>query len=188
MDTSGDLQFVHGPFDTAPEDVPPDLIAKAVSGDIWEQSSASEVALRHVCQHLRSQPSYALFIDYGHEQSGFGDTLQAVKNHKYANVLENPGDADLTTHVDFERVSKWARNEGCVATAIQTQAAFLRALGIEERAETLKASATPIQAKSIDEALDRLISPGKMGRLFKALAIHSMHLPPPPGFKAGSDQ
>ncbi len=44
----------------------------------------------------------ALIVDYGYgAEAGFGDTLQAVKAHQYAPVLETPGEADLTAHVDF---------------------------------------------------------------------------------------
>ena len=30
-----------------------------------------------------------------------GDTLQAVRAHAFANPFENPGEQDLTAHVDF---------------------------------------------------------------------------------------
>ncbi len=47
-----------------------------------------------------------MFIDYGHERSSAGDTLQAVRGHGFAPVLANPGEQDLTAHVDFEAVAR----------------------------------------------------------------------------------
>ena len=54
----------------------------------------------------RAKGGVALFIDYGHERSAPGDTLQAVRGHRFAPVLDKPGEQDLTAHVDFEAVAR----------------------------------------------------------------------------------
>ena len=124
----------------------------------------------------------ALLIDYGHTKTGFGDTLQAMKNHRYVDPLESPGDADLTTQVNFEELVRWAERQGAAAHGPLTQGEFLRRLGIEARAARLKQAATPQQAADIDSALARLTAGDQMGDLFKVLAIADPKLGVPPGF------
>ena len=62
---------------------------------------------------------------------------------------------------------------------------FLLRLGIEQRAATLKASATRDKALEIELAASRLTESGAqgMGELFKALAIADPKLGPLPGFE-----
>ena len=75
-------------------------------GDIVETSPAREQAARSVAERLVKHGGAAIFIDYGHERSGHGDTLQAMRSHRFAPVLTDPGEQDLTSHVDFEAVVK----------------------------------------------------------------------------------
>ena len=42
----------------------------------------------------------------------FGDTLQAVRRHAFADPLAEPGEADLTAHVDFAALAEAARAAG----------------------------------------------------------------------------
>jgi NADH dehydrogenase [ubiquinone] 1 alpha subcomplex assembly factor 7 len=133
---------------------------------------------RRIAQHGGA----ALIIDYGHVASGFGETLQAVRGHKFADPLSEPGQADLTTQVDFAALARTARREGASAHGPVTQGDFLRRLGIAQRAARLKQNATPQQAADIDAALARLTAPDQMGELFKVLAIGDPKLGPLPGF------
>ena len=77
-------------------------------GAVVETSPARDEAMRHIAQHLVRHGGVALIIDYGHDRSAPGDTLQAVRRHGFAPVLANPGEQDLTAHVDFEAVAKVA--------------------------------------------------------------------------------
>jgi SAM-dependent MidA family methyltransferase len=124
-----------------------------------------------------------LFIDYGHNRSGYGDTLQAVKAHTYVDVLKTPGDADLTAHVDFEALAKSAARAGAIAYGAEFQGQFLKALGIIERINALSARATLDQLAQLNAGRDRLIKDNQMGSLFKVMAIASPDLPPPSGFQ-----
>jgi SAM-dependent MidA family methyltransferase len=124
----------------------------------------------------------ALIIDYGHRTLSFGDTLQAVRNHDYADPFSDPGEADLTTQVSFAELSRWARLQGAAIQGPITQGEFLRRLGIDARAARLKTSATPQQIADIDAALARLTAPDQMGELFKVLAIGDPTLGVLPGF------
>jgi SAM-dependent MidA family methyltransferase len=141
-----------------------------------------EAPIEHLSQRLVRHGGAALVIDYGHATLGFGDTLQAVRGHRYADPLADPGEADLTTQVNFGELVVWARRNGAATLGPVTQGEFLRRLGIVERAARLKAAATPQQAADIDAALTRLTAPDQMGGLFKVLAIADPKLGPLPGF------
>jgi NADH dehydrogenase [ubiquinone] 1 alpha subcomplex assembly factor 7 len=111
----------------------------------------------------------ALIVDYGYTDTASGDTFQAVKDHQYQSVLANPGNVDLTAHVNFENLVQ-AISQGNVKTeALQTQRDFLRDMGILDRAEMLADGATSAQVEDIGSALKRLIGEKEMGNLFKVL-------------------
>jgi SAM-dependent MidA family methyltransferase len=125
----------------------------------------------------------ALIIDYGYWGPAFGDTLQALKDHNPVDPLDEPGEADLTTHVDFHRLAQAAAPERLRIHGLGTQGDFLQALGIDARAASLKKRATPEQASDIDSALARLTERGAtgMGELFKVLAVTHESIEAVPG-------
>jgi NADH dehydrogenase [ubiquinone] 1 alpha subcomplex assembly factor 7 len=141
-----------------------------------------EVPIELVAQRVVRQGGAALVIDYGHTRPGFGDTLQAVRDHEYADPLADPGEADLTTQVNFGALVARARRNGAATHGPLGQGEFLRRIGIVERATRLKAGATPAQAADIDSALARLTAPDQMGELFKVLAIADPRRGALPGF------
>lgn len=151
-------------------------------GEIVEVSPAREHAVRLVAKRLLTNGGVALFIDYGHEKSASGDTLQAVRRHRFSPLLDSPGEQDLTSHVDFEIVAEAARDEGALVTSLVTQGQWLNRLGLAGRAEAL-AKANPEQADSIASSLERLTAADQMGELFKVIAIHSPDWPTPAGFQ-----
>ena len=124
----------------------------------------------------------ALFIDYGHETPGLGDTLQAVRRHDYADPLASPGEADLTAHVDFAALKRTAEAAGLNAYGPMPQGAFLLKLGLEARRDRLLQHASEAQAGAILTGAARLADPRQMGLLFKALSVTSAGLAPPPPF------
>ncbi|OIR07974.1 hypothetical protein GALL_98370 [mine drainage metagenome] len=164
--------FADGP--AASPEAPP-----AAEGEIFEHSPAAAAFAARLGRRLAAQGGAALIIDYGHGETAVGETLQAVRRHAYAPVLEAPGEADLTAHVDFAALA--AAAAPAQALPLATQGRFLRRLGIELRAERL-ARARPEQADSIQRACQRLIDAAEMGTLFKVLALTSPSLPLPPGF------
>ena len=123
-----------------------------------------------------------LVLDYGHAASGLGETLQAVRSHAYADVLAEPGEADLTAHVDFAALGRCAEAAGARAFGPVEQGILLTRLGIFARAAALKARATQAQAAAVDAALARFTQ-GSMAILFKALAVMPPGAPAPPGFE-----
>jgi len=155
-------------------------------GDILEWPAASIDVMSEIARRLARDAGAALILDYGYWGPAFGDTLQALKGHKPVDPLDEPGEADLTTHVDFHRLAQAAVAGSTRAHGIVTQGDFLQTLGIEARASALKARATPAQAADIDRALARLTERGPtgMGDLFKVLAVTHEGIAAVPGLPA----
>jgi NADH dehydrogenase [ubiquinone] 1 alpha subcomplex assembly factor 7 len=151
------------------EIMPPEFLS-APEGGIFEVSPASLTIVKQVAERIERHGGAALIIDYGHTKAGLGDTLQAVSRHKFSNVLEQPGEKDLTAHVDFATLAAVAAPFAQVSGPI-TQGQFLIALGIEARADKLSQSANDKQKEDIMSALCRLVAPKEMGRLFKVMAL-----------------
>ena len=159
------------------------LLAAAPVGSIVERAPAREALAASLARRIAADGGAALIVDYGHDWPGIGDTLQAVRRHRPHGVLDDPGDADLTAHVDFYALAAAARRVGAGAFGPLPQGVFLRALGIEERAARLRRDASAQQRDAIDAALHRLVGTDEMGMLFKALAIYHPALGVPPGFE-----
>lgn len=128
----------------------------------------------------------ALVIDYGHLQSDFGDTVQAIGEHAFADPKSAPGLVDITAHVDFEAFGIEAEDMGARIHGPLQQGEFLHRLGIEARAQALKARAAADKAAEIDAALTRLTQSGRtgMGELFKVMALADPKLGVLPGFES----
>lgn len=159
----------------------PRPLKDAAPGSILETSPASVAVLRGLAGRLLAQGGAALIVDYGYEGPAIGDTLQAVRGHAFANPFEDPGEADLTAHVDFATLKEAAEAEGLTVHGPVTQGAFLKALGIEARTAAL-AKAAPDRADALAGDRDRLVDPEQMGELFKVIAITAPGWPVPAGF------
>ena len=159
----------------------PDLTA-AFPGDppgtVVETCPEAQRHMASVAQRLRDHGGLALILDYGGWRSK-GDTLQALRQHAFADPLAEPGLADLTAHVDFAALAAAADGLGHRYTS---QGRLLRALGIEARAARLAQGLTGAALATHLAATRRLTDPAEMGELFKALAVFPATAPPPPGF------
>lgn len=181
----GALQFAVGeiPADAA---LPHDAAAQP-EGTIYEQAPLREAVALTIADRLARQDGLALFIDYGHIVSGYGDTLQAVRRQAFDDPLAHPGEADLTSHVDFDAIAVACESVGAQALLPMTQGDFLLRMGLVERAGQLGRDKGPARQAAISEAVERLAGhgPGKMGELFKVLAVTGSRSVPPP-FRARS--
>lgn len=158
------------------------LHASAPLGSIVETQHPARLAeaLRALS---RTGPIAALLIDYGHVTSVSGDTLQAVRNHTYEDPLTSPGEADLSAQISFFELASELHKVGLAIDGPTTQAEFLGALGIVERASRLM-HANPSRAGEIEAGVARLLAPNGMGTRFKAIGVRSPQLPALPGFGA----
>jgi SAM-dependent MidA family methyltransferase len=157
-----------------------DSLAFTVDGAVREDSPARQTVADAIAAHLGRHGGVALIIDYGHARSADGDTLQAVREHAFADVLADPGQQDLTAHVDFAALAKAAQSVS--VTRVATQGEWLEHLGIQVRAQALT-TAHPEREDEIAAGCARLCSAGQMGELFKVMAIHGPCWPAPAGLK-----
>lgn len=180
LDEAGALQFAAGPTGIDPLMLPADQAA-AAPGTIFETAPAREAMMERIAASFNGVPGAALLIDYGHERSGFGDTLQAVRAHAFVDPLVGAGNADLTSHVDFEPLARIAQSRSH-ATRFLTQGDFLIGMGLLERAGQLGANADEATRERLAGEVERLAAPDQMGNLFKVLMLHprGTELPPAP--------
>ena len=183
VDDSGKLAF-----GVATEPIPrfevllPPLVRAAPLGAVFEWRPDAEIM--KITSRVRDQDGAALIVDYGHVRSDVGDTFQAIARHSFADPLKNPGQADVTAHVDFQALMRAADDLGARVHGPVTQGEFLKRLGIETRAMTLMAKAAPEVAEDIAGAMQRLVGGGRggMGQMFKVLAISEPNLTSLAGF------
>jgi SAM-dependent MidA family methyltransferase len=160
----------------------PPLLRAAPPGAVFEWRPDAEIM--KVASRVRDQDGAALIIDYGHLRSDAGDTLQAIARHGFVDPLKNPGQADITAHVDFEALARAAEDLGVRVHGPVPQGEFLTRLGIETRALTLMSKASHEVSEDISAALKRLIGGGRggMGEMFKVLAVSEPNLTALAGF------
>ncbi|MFC0409561.1 class I SAM-dependent methyltransferase [Roseomonas elaeocarpi] len=162
------------------EDAPPED-ASLPDGTVQERCEPALAITAALARRLAGEGGVALFIDYGTAQGGTGDSLQAVRRHAPVDPLRDPGEADLTAHVDFAAVAHAAAAAGAATHGPLSQGMFLRRIGIGQRAAML-AQANPRQGAAHMAALHRLTASEAMGELFQVLAISHPGFPLPPGF------
>ena len=174
LDETGALAFGLGPgaFDTS---LLPIEEVRVPDGQVFEISPARTAVMQAVAAKIVRDGGTAVTIDYGHLITGLGDTLQAVFQHEFDPPLQRPGEADLTSHVDFQALAEAASAKACGAHVHRpmTQGDFLVGLGIVERAGALGTGRDSLTQATIGDAVNRLAGEGegRMGALFKVLAI-----------------
>lgn len=179
--SDGQRQFGLNPT-PIPVSAMPAAIADAELNAVFEVGLANGEVMSRLARTVSTQGGAILAIDYGYARTQTGETLQAVRRHKYADVLAAPGEADLSVHVDFEALGNVATQAGLAVQPLATQGEFLVRMGINERARALS-GANPTLARDIAAARDRLVTPAQMGELFKVFCAASPGLTPP-GFAA----
>jgi SAM-dependent MidA family methyltransferase len=164
------LSFALAPVPAPRAAIPADR-EPAPDGGVYETSPAATALVEELARIITIKGGAALIIDYGYgEAAGFSETLQAVSGHKFAESLADPGENDISAHVDFAALAAAARRGGARVFGPVTQGLFLANIGITERAEQLMKS-NPESAQTLLTATERLIGNDQMGVLFKALAL-----------------
>ncbi|MEE4188299.1 MAG: SAM-dependent methyltransferase [Roseobacter sp.] len=156
-----------------------DRLPDTREGDVVEYAPQAAPIVDALTMRIAMHGGAGLIVDYGDWRS-LGDTLQAVKAHRYTDVLDTPGACDLTAHVDFEVIARAAR---CAHTKLTPQGVFLERLGITQRARAL---AGQLHGEPLDRHIRahwRLTHPDEMGNLFKVFGLFAAGHPPPPGLE-----
>jgi NADH dehydrogenase [ubiquinone] 1 alpha subcomplex assembly factor 7 len=174
-------KFMAMPGSQAVDNLIPADLRNAPAHSIYETSADASTVMYELASRIKKQSGVLLVIDYGYTQPGLGSTLQAVKNHQFTDPFDNPGECDLTAHVNFLELMNLARMRDLRISGAVDQGTWLSSLGINQRAATL-AEATPGRADEIFAARNRLVGGDEMGSLFKIIAISSPDWPVPEGF------
>lgn len=163
-----------------PQQPQPALVARledTKEGDLVETCSSASPLIDTLSRQIEAQGGAALIIDYG-DWHTLGDTLQALRGHESVDILDSPGNCDLTAHVDFEAVSQASRS---AFSRVTPQGVFLERLGITARAQALAQMLSGAALEAHIAAHRRLTHPAEMGNLFKVMALYPSALAPPPG-------
>ena len=136
-----------------------------------EISNIREKYFIDICNQIKINSGLAIFIDYGYYSRPNYFTLQSVFNHKKTNVLENVGNQDITSLVDFKKLTEIAKSKNLNIDIFTSQRDFLIKNGIYERAKKIMFNCNSIQKKNILNGTNRLVDNENMGSLFKVLAI-----------------
>ena len=183
LDDGGKLAFGAGsePIPRFEVLLPP-WVRAAPIGAVFEWRPDAEIM--KIASRVRDQEGAALIIDYGHLRSDAGDTFQAIARHSFADPLKNPGEADVTAHVDFQALVRATEDLGGRVHGPVPQGDFLKRLGIETRAVSLMAKASHEVSEDVAGALKRLIGGGRggMGQMFKVLGVSEPNLTTLAGF------
>ena len=173
-----DGRFLPVAGDRPMEAAVPETLRDAAPGTIIETCPGAAATVGEVARRLAAQGGAALFIDYGQAEFRTGSTLQAVRAHRKVDPFVDPGEADLTALVDFATMAEVATRDGARWLGTAEQGTWLRALGIDARAEVLARTA-PVE---VDTAKRRLVDPDQMGALFKVMGLAAPGWPQGAGF------
>ncbi len=167
--------------DVPADEAIPAALRGAAEGAIVETMPVAAAIMQRCAFRLARQGGAMLAIDYGYSGPAAGETLQAVKAHRFADPFADPGEVDLTAHVDFTALADAARSGGVMVAGPVPQGDWLRRMGIDARLASL-AAAAPARADELQGQRDRLVKADAMGDLFKVIAFTAPHWPAPAGF------
>ena len=108
--------------------------------------------------------------------------MQAIRNHNPEFIFDNPGESDLSSHVNFNILVKIALERNLFVSPILEQCKFLKNLGIEDRLDRLIKLNPEKKIHSEINGIKKLIDPESMGTLFKVLAVFDSEKPNIDGF------
>lgn len=114
-----------------------------------------------------------LVIDYGDFHS-YEDSLIGIKKHKFVpkeSLLELPGMIDLSYYVDFQNLSRSAKQTPNIITSFLNQRDFLLQMGIYERLESYSQGLDLEEREKERGSVERLLDPNDMGKEYKFLYV-----------------
>ncbi len=139
--------------------------------NVIEYSPDSFKYLKIICDVIQKNDGGMLIIDYGYTDKIMQETLQAVNNHKYSNVLKNIGNSDITYNINFYSFEKFVNQFKEVNSIFTNQKKFLTSMGIIQRAEIISKNIAFSKKSDLFYRIRRLIDEKQMGELFKVMLI-----------------
>ncbi len=153
------------------------LIEEKLNFEISKEQNVIEYSpdafkyLKIIADTIEKNEGGILIIDYGYLNQKMQDTLQAVNNHKYSNILENIGESDITYNINFNLFEKFINQYKNLDTLVTTQKKFLTSMGILQRAEIVSKDIEFSKKTDLFYRIRRLIDEKQMGELFKVMLI-----------------
>ena len=139
------------------------------NNDIIEYPEYGFKELELVCSKIKKFNGGALFIDYGYIKERNLDTLQSVIRHKFNDIEQNIGEADITSLVNFKLYKEYFKMRNLTVDKIITQSEFLQKMGIMERFKILSNKLSNKEKSNLYDRLKRLVHPKMMGENFKVI-------------------
>ena len=102
-----------------------------------EYSESGINYLKEISKIIKKNKGGILIIDYGYFDDKMKNTLKAISNKKYSNVVKNIGNSDITHNINFSLFKKIIKKMGGLNEYISTQRSFLIKMGIMQRAELI---------------------------------------------------
>ncbi len=136
-----------------------------------EYSEVGIEYLRIISKIIKKNYGGILIIDYGYFEEKMKNTLQAISNQKYSNILKNIGNSDITHNISFNLFKRVIKKIGGLQELTTTQRNFLIKIGIKQRAEIISRNLSFLKKADIYYRLRRLIDNNEMGDLFKVMLI-----------------
>ena len=127
--------------------------------------------LRNISNIIKKNKGGLLQIDYGYTNKKMKNTLRGISKHKFANILNNIGNVDITHNINFDLFKKYIKNLRGLNNNLTTQKNFLIKLGIKQRAEIISKNQNFLKKADIYYRLKKLIDEKQMGNLFKVMLI-----------------
>jgi cyclopropane-fatty-acyl-phospholipid synthase len=127
--------------------------------------------LRNISKFIKKNTGGLLIIDYGYTEKKMKDTLQAISKHKFANILENIGNSDITHNISFDLFKRILKKMGGLQNNLTTQKEFLLKMGIMQRAEIIVKNLKFSKKADVYFRVKRLVDENQMGTLFKVMLV-----------------
>ena len=139
-----------------------------------EYSPLATKYLKTTINKIKLNNGGILIIDYAYLQREMKNTLQAVSNHKYCDVLKSFRNSDITYNLSFNLINMIIKKLAPCSSMSTTQKKFLTKLGILDRAEILSKNMPFSKKADIYFRIKRLIDTKQMGDLFKVMFITNL--------------
>ncbi len=142
-------------------------------GVIYEASPWRGGWLKSVAEMLNK--GLVLLMDYGYHADDFfsGERTKGTVNcfyrhHSHSEYLYLTGLQDITSHVNFSELCFVAESAGLTFEAYSTQTDLILQSGVLQQLESIDDTARRLR---LSQALQKLMLPGQMGSLIKAIAF-----------------
>ena len=136
-----------------------------------EYSETGVNYLKKISNMIKKNQGGLLIIDYGYFDKEMKNTLKAISNQKFSDVLKNIGNSDITHNINYNLFKEIVNKIKGLNQKFTTQGNFLIKMGINERAEIISKNLTFLKKADLYYRLKRLIDEKEMGKIFKVMLI-----------------